>query len=459
MMPEAPVENTIPDAALRPTAGESRLARELGTWSATAVVVGAIIGSGIFRVPGPVAAQAGTAGSIVLLWLLGGAIALCGALSLAELATAFPRTGGMYVFLRETYGRWAAFLFGWAMLVVNPAAYAFVALIFAESLAVLVPALEGAERIVAAVSLIVLIAINIRPVRVGAVVLNATTWLKVGLLLAISIAAIALTLGSASGQLPRFEMTPRSWPGFGLALILVMGAYDGWQWVPQLAGEMKNPARSLPRALGFGVLIVIAVYLIANAANLFILTPAALAESTLVTADVARSVAGAAGASLVAALILVSTFGSNHSGMMTDPRVFFAMAQDGLFFHAVAAVHPRHRTPWVAVTIIGAGGIVYLFVRSFEQLVGTLILGMWPFLALSVAAVIVQRRRRPDLLRPFRVPLYPWVPLFFLLACVGIFGNSLREQPLFTVINIAVIAAGLPVYWLWRRSRGDGIAS
>jgi basic amino acid/polyamine antiporter, APA family len=426
-----------------------RLTRELGTWSATAVVIGTIVGSGIFRVPGPVAADAGTAGSIVLLWVLGGVIALCGALSLAELATAFPHTGGMYVFLRDTYGRWAAFLFGWGMLVVNPAAYAFVALIGAESLSSILPALRGWERMVAAGSLVVLVAINIRPVRVGAAFLHTTTWLKVALLIGISGAAIVFA-GRAVPE-PAFELAPRSWAGFGLALVLVMGAYDGWQWVPQLAGEMRNPARSLPRALGGGVLIVIVVYLTANASNLLVLSVGEVAASTLVTADVATRVMGAAGASFVAGLILVSTFSANHAGMMADPRVFYAMAEDGLFFRGVAAVHPRHRTPYVAVALIGAGGIVYLSVRTFEELVSTLILGMWPFLALSVAAVLIQRRRQPSIPRPYRVPLYPVVPLVFLAACAGIFGNSFVQQPLFTTINLAALAAGLPVYWWWRR--------
>jgi amino acid transporter len=198
---------------------------------------------------------------------------------------------------------------------------------------------------------------------------------------------------------------------------------------------------------------VIGVYAVANAGNLFVLSPGELAGSSLVTADVARRLLGAAGASLVAALIMVSTFSSNHAGMMTDPRVFFAMAEDGLFFRVVATVHPRHRTPYVAVALIGAGAIAYLFLKTFEELVATLILGMWPFLALAVAAVLVQRRRRPDLERPFRLPLYPLPAVFFLVACGGIFANSLREQPRFTLINFAVLAAGLPVYWLWRRVR------
>ena len=180
------------------------------------------------------------------------------------------------------------------------------------------------------------------------------------------------------------------------------------------------------------------------------LSPHDVATSNLVIADVAGHALGAAGGVLVAALMAVSTFGSNQSAMMADPRVFFAMAQDGLFFKSVGAIHPRHRTPHVAVMVIGVGGMLYLYVRNFEELVGTLILGMWPFLALSVAAVIIQRRRDPNRPRPYRVPLYPAVPLFFLAACAGIFANSFREQPRFTILNLAVLAAGLPIYSLWR---------
>jgi amino acid transporter len=257
--------------------------------------------------------------------------------------------------------------------------------------------------------------------------------------------------GEAGSQ--ALEPAPWSWPRLGVGLILVMGAYDGWQWVPQLAGEMRQPSRSLPRALVAGVCLVIAVYLIANAANLAVLPAGALSETTLVTVDVARRLIGPAGAGFVAVLIMVSTFSSNHAGMMTDPRVFFAMAEDGLFFRAVAAVHRRHRTPHVAIVLLGAGAVAYLFIRTVEELVGTLILGMWPFLALSVAAVIIQRHRQPGLARPFRVPLYPYVPIFFLLACVGIFANALREQPRLTLINFALLLAGLPIYWLWNQRR------
>jgi APA family basic amino acid/polyamine antiporter len=239
----------------------------MGTWTATAVVVGCIVGSGIFESPGLAANRVGSFGALMLLWVLGGAIALAGALSLAEMAASFPRTGGMYVFLRETYGPWAAFLFGWGMLIVNPAAYAGAALIFGQSLAHIVPALQGWEREIGAASLVVLVVLNIFPVRIGARLLNVSTWIKVGALVGLAVLAYALSDGADPGWHARMSVTPQNWAGFGLALILVMGAYDGWQWVPQLAEELTNPAQALPRALGGGVLIVIVVYLATNAST------------------------------------------------------------------------------------------------------------------------------------------------------------------------------------------------
>ncbi|MBI5365034.1 MAG: amino acid permease, partial [Planctomycetes bacterium] len=289
---------------------------------------------------------------------------------------------------------------------------------------------------------------NVRPVRIGARLLEATTWAKVLALLVLSVAAILFARPDAPVR--ELAMEPRTFGGAGLALILVLGAYDGWQWVPQLGGEMRDPRRDLPRAILFGLIAVTAVFLVANVANLLVLAPDELEHSPLVTADVAARLLGPAGTSLVALLVVVSTFSSNHSGMMTDPRVLYAMAEDGLFPRAVARLHPRHRTPHVAVILIGAAAALYLYARTFEELVATFVLGMWPFLALSIAAVIVQRVRKPDLPRPYRVPLYPLVPIFFLLACAGIFANSFVEEPRFTLVNLGVLAAGLPVYALWR---------
>lgn len=429
---------------------ENSLPRTLGLWSATAVVVGTIVGSGIFRVPAGVADEAGTVGSILILWVLGGLIAICGALSLAELAATFPNAGGMYVFLRETYGPLAAFLFGWAMLIVNPASYAAVALILAASLSTLIPMPDSLVRWTAGASLAILVVANYRSLRFGAAIQNAATSAKVIVLLGLAALAFAINPGNGGALAAPIQGAPTSWAGLGIALIAVMFAYDGWQWVPQLAAESKNPRKTLPRALGFGVGIVILLYLITNLANLYVLSIDEIAGSSLVTSDVASRVLGRSGTSVAAALIVVATLSSNNGGFMTDPRVFYAMARDGIFFRSVAAVHTRFRTPHVAVLLIGLVAIAYLPFRNFEQLLEALILGMWPFLALSVLGVMILRRRRPELERPFRTPGYPLVPLFFLLATVGIFVNAIVEHPLSSIVNFGILGAGIPVYYLWR---------
>ncbi|MGH7502716.1 MAG: APC family permease [Longimicrobiales bacterium] len=427
-----------------------RLTASIGVWSATAVVVGTIIGSGIFRVPATVAAEAGTPGAVLALWVVGGFIALAGALSLAELGAAFPRTGGIYVFLKESYGPLGAFLFGWGMLVVNPASYGAVSMIFAASVDTLVPLSTMGQRWVAAVMIVVLVLINCRSVRFGAAVQNASTAAKVAVLLGLAVLGLALGGTDASDAAAPTTVTDAGLGGLGLALVSVMFAYDGWQWMPQLAAEVKQPRRTIPRAMGGGVLIILLVYLIVNVSNLRVLSFDDLASSPLVTADVATRLLGAAGTAIVAALIALATFSSNNGGFMTDPRVFYAMAEDGLFFRSVAAVHPRYHTPHIAVIVTGAVALVYIFVSTFERMAATLILGMWPFLFLSVWSLIRLRRTRPDLERPFRVPLYPWLPAFFLLACVYLFANSLAETPLLTLGNFAILAAGIPVYRVWR---------
>lgn len=436
------------EPTVEPSAG--KLTGSLGISSAVAVVVGVMIGSGIFRVPATIAAATGSTFMLFALWVVGGAIALAGALSLAELGSIYPRAGGIYVFLKETYGPLAAFLFGWGMLVVNPAAYAALAVIFAEAVSTLRPLSPSGIRYVAAAMLVLLVAINCRSVRFGATIQNASTGAKVLALVGLSVAGIVLGSDAPPGPATIVTSGPG---GIGLALIAVMFAYDGWQWLPQLAGEVKEPTRTIPRAMGAGVLIVIGVYLLANFANLRVLGLDGVAASSLVTGDLAARILGTAGASVVAALIMVSTFSSNNGGFMTDPRVFFAMADDGMFFRSVAAVHPRFGTPYVAVVLTGASALVYVFVSTFERMAATLILGMWPFLAASVWSVFRLRRARPDMIRPYRVPFFPWIPGFFLLACAFLFTNSLVTAPLMTLTNFAILGAGVPIFLIWRVSR------
>lgn len=429
-----------------------RLPRRLGVVSAAAVLVGSTIGSGIFRVPATVAEQVGTVGAMGLLWVLGGLFALAGALTLAELAVLYPRSGGIYVFLREGWGPLPAFLFGWTeLLVIRPSALGAIAMLFAEYVRVFLPLTETGVRLVAAGAILGLALANIVSVTWGAAVQNASTLAKV--LALVGLAALAFGLGDPhrgafAGPL---DLAPLSWGGFGLALVAVMWTYDGWADLTFLAGEVRDPARTLPRALVGGTLAVVAIYLLVNAAYLYVLTPAAMAGRPLVAADAARAVVGPAGASLVSAMVLLSAFGALNGSTMTGPRIFYAMAEDGLFFRPVAAVHPRFRTPWVAIALAAALGIAYVAVRTFEQLADAFVLGIWPFYALAVGAVLRLRRRRPDLPRPYRTWGYPVVPLLFLLASVAMLGNALVQQPRSTAVGFAIILAGVPVYSLWRR--------
>lgn len=433
---------------------DDRLPRRLGMWSAIAVLVGSTIGSGIFRVPSTVAADVGSVGAIGMLWVLGAVVALFGALTLAELAALFPRSGGIYVFLREAYGPLPAFLFGWTeLLVIRPSALGAIAMLFAEYVQEFVPLSDGQVRMVAAAAIFLLAAANIRSVRWGAAVQNASTAAKS--LALVGLAVLAFVLGNPGGGALAgpIGFQPLSWGGFGVALIAVMWAYDGWADLTFMAGEVRDPARTLPRALLGGTLAVVAIYLAVNLAYLYVLPVPEMVGRPLVAADAARRIFGQAGASIVAAMVLLSAFGALNGSTMTGPRILFAMADDGLFFRPIAAVHPRFRTPWAAIALAAALGIGYVSIRSFEQLADAFILGIWPFYALAVGAVYILRRKRPELARPYRTVGYPVVPMVFLVASLAMLLNAAVEQPVSTLIGFGVILLGVPVFWLWKGRR------
>ncbi len=443
------------DSSGRPA--DDALPRRLGFWSAVAVLVGSTIGSGIFRVPSTVAADVGTVGAMIMLWVLGAVIALFGALTLAELAALFPRSGGIYVFLREAYGPLPAFLFGWTeLLVIRPSALGGIAMLFAEYVQTFVPITEAGVKGVAAGAILTLATANILSVKWGALVQNASTLAKAVTLVGLAAAAFLLGDGSAGAFASPVEWSPTTWGGFGIALVAVMWAYDGWADLTFMAGEVKDPARVLPRALLGGTAAVIAIYLVVNAAYLYVLPVSEMAGRPLVAADAARKVFGQAGAAIVAAMVMLSAFGALNGSTMTGPRIFYAMADDGLFFRPIAAVHPRFRTPFAAIALAAALGIGYVSIRSFEQLADAFILGIWPFYALAVGAVFLLRRRRPDLERPYRAWGYPVVPLVFLLASVAMLGNAVVEEPGQTLFGFGVILLGIPVFWFWKRRGPDG---
>ena len=445
-------EPTVP--ALR----AERLPRRLGLLSAMAVLVGSTIGSGIFRVPASIAEQVGTVGAIALLWIVGAMVAVFGALTLAELAALYPRSGGIYVFLREAYGPLPAFLFGWTeLLVIRPSALGALAILFAEYTSNFIALGTVGERVLAGIAIAILAATNVRSVDWGAVVANVTTFAKVIALAGVALLAFLFGDMSQGALAQPIEWPPLSWGGFGVALISVMWAYDGWADLTFMSGEVKDPERTLPRALLGGVSVIVVIYLLVNLAYLWVLRVDEMAGSRLVAADAASRIFGGAGAGVISALVMLSAFGALNGSTMTGPRILYAMADDRLFFRPIAHVHPKYRTPDAAIILCSVLGIAYVSIRGFERLANDFILGIWPFYALAVGAVFILRKRHPNLERPYRTAGYPIVPLVFLIASVLMLANSAVRDTKPTLIDFGIILAGIPVYYFWRRGQTDSL--
>ena len=433
------------------------LTRQLGLWSAVAVLVGSTIGSGIFRSPAGITNRLPGPLPLMTVWIAGGLFALCGALTLAELSGAYPQTGGMYVFIREAWGRVTAFLFGWAELVIiRAASLGAISMTFAEYLLRVLgydPSIapySDWSHYVAAVAIALTATFNYVGVSWSSLVLNLTTLAKYGGLLFIILLAFAIGLPQTGGH-----YTPAAPSGsfgiaaFGLALVSVLWAFDGWADLSFVAGEVKDPRRNLPRAIIIGVIAVIAIYILANLAYLAVMPVGEIRTSPLVAADVAQRLIGAPGVVFVAITVMLSTFGTLNATLLTAPRIFFAMADDGLFFRKVASVHPRFGTPYVSILLTTALGVLFVLLRTFEQLAYTFVTAMVPFYALAVAAVFVLRRRA-GYEPPFRTPLYPIVPALFILATLFLLGNAILDPSSRwgTLGVLGVIVLGIPVYYL-----------
>ena len=435
----------------------TELPRSLGLWSAIAVVIGTTIGSGIFRSPAGIAAKLPGPFPMLSVWAIGGVFALCGALTLAELAGALPRTGGYFVFIREGWGRLPAFLYGWTELIlIRAAALGGISLTFAEY------ALRGLgydpvkapydtyAHWVAAGALGLMATVNIVGLKWGALVQNVTTLAKYGGLMFIVVLALALGLPSTGGH-----FTPAAPPGsfsvsaFGLALVSVLWAYDGWGDLTKVGGEVSDPRRTLPRAIILGTLAIILIYLLANIAYLSVLTVEEIRGARLVAADVAERLIGPIGVTLVSLTVLLSTFGSVNGSLLTGPRIFFAMADEGLFFRQVAKVHPKFKTPYVAISLAATIGIAFVLLRSFEQLADIFVTASLVFYILSVGDIF-KLRQRPDWNPSMRVPLYPLPPLLFCGATLFLLVNALIDpgQRWGTVGVLGIVALGIPVYYV-----------
>jgi basic amino acid/polyamine antiporter, APA family len=433
---------------------QPKLLRRLSLTDSIAIVVGMMIGGGIFLVPNLVARSLPSITMVMAVWILAGGVSFIGALACAELGAAFPATGGQYVFLREAYGPAVAFLCGWSLFTVaRTAQVAWLAVVFSIYVGYFAPLGHLSSKLLSLGALAIFTWVNYRGVKFGAIVQNSFTLAKVvGILIII---AAALMLGGHAGQNPGPTVAAHgvasiSLSSFGVALIACLLGYDGWVQLSFVAGEIRNPKRNVVRALTLGTLAVTAIYLLANAAYMRVLSISEIAASEHVGADAAERVLGGAGGTVVSLLILVSVLGTLNGCFLTSPRVYFAQAADGLFFRRFADVHPTYGTPGFAILAQSVWSAALLLTGSYESLIDYSLFGIWVFYGLMIAAVIVLRRTRPDLPRPYRMWGYPVTPLVFLGITLWFLLNMLVTRPGASFAGLGLILTGIPAYLIWR---------
>lgn len=422
--------------------------------------IGSVIGSGIFLVPATVLRQVdGLIIPALLVWLVGGLLSLLGALTYGELGAMKPASGGLYVYIRDCFGRLPAFLFGWTLFfVISSGAVATLAVAFATYLGEFVPLNPVLEKLIAVTMIVVVTAVNVLGTRISANLQNWTTATKALGILLMSIVLLWLGRGfhgSGAAMWPtHYNVSLAS--GFGLAMLGVLWAYEGWQFVTYNAGEVLDPQRNLPLGLVIGATALIGIYLIANLAYLAALGPNGVANSNRVAATAISTVVGPGAAKLIAIIILISIFSASNGIMLTSPRVYYAMARDGLFFRKLAEVHPRFKTPAFAVIAGAVWSVVLAISGTFDQLLTYVVFVGWIFYALAAASIFVYRRRAPNAVRPYRVPGYPITPILFVLAAAALALNTIVTQPLRAGVGLGIVLAGSPAYLIWR-ARGRSI--
>jgi APA family basic amino acid/polyamine antiporter len=458
------------------------LERVLGLWTASAIVVGTVIGSGIFLVPKTMVGHVGSVPAVFAVWIIGGLLSLFGALSYAELAAALPEAGGEYVYLREAYGPLWGFLYGWTQTwVAKSGSIATLATAFFYYLSNFAPALEGVlysvplplgpgggpleiryGQLLAAAVILGLAVVNYFGVRFGGAVQVTVTVVKVVLLAAIILIGLWAGQGD-TGNYSSAANAGRGLAGFFAALVAALWAYDGWNNLNMVASEIRQPQRNLPRALIYGTLAVIAIYLLANLAYFYVLPAAAVASSDRVAAEMMRRILGDPGAGAVSIAAMVSIFAALNGSILSGSRVPYAMARDGRFFHSLGRIQPKHRTPSRSIILLSAWSAILVFSGRYEELFTYVIFASWILYGMTAAAVIVLRRKRPDLPRPYRTIGYPLVPVLFILGAFCVVFSTLFQSPRESLMGLALILAGLPFYFHWKRrpsnlSGGAGLA-
>jgi len=436
------------------------LKRELTLFDAVMINAGTMIASAIFIVPASIAAAVPGSAMSTLVWIIGGAVSLLGALSVAELAAAYPEAGGQYAYLREAYGPVPAFLYGWAnFAVINTASIAAIAVGFARYVGFFThsPLTEAAIRVSAIASIVGLTLLNCRGVRLGATTQNVLTSLKIAALLALIVSSFVLPGGAAANFQPLWPSgSVGQWIGpFGVAMVAVLWAYDGWIETTYVGSEIVDPGRNLPRSIILSTVIVVVLYVLASVAYTYVLSPAVVARSSLVASDAAKVTIGSAGAALVVVAILISTLGANNGIILTAARIPYAMARGGMFFRSQGLVHPRYGTPTVALLTQGVIASTLTAFGKYDQLFTYVVFAQFVFYALSAGAVIRLRKRAPQVARPYRTWGYPVTPIVFIAFAVWLVYNTIVETPRDSAIGAGLILLGLPGYWYWK-SDGKG---
>jgi basic amino acid/polyamine antiporter, APA family len=422
-------------------------------------VIGAVIGSGVFLVPGAVLRQVnGSVGLALAVWLSGGILSLLGALTYGELATMKPEAGGLYSYIRDGFGPLPAFLYGWMLFLVGASgSIATLAVAFSTYLREIIPLTPLEAKVASVVLIAVATVINVRGARESANVNNWTTGMKIAAILVLSI--VLLMLGRRyAGTGPGEGLWPTRFDGsllfaFGVAMIGVLWAYEGWQYFTFSAAESVEPQRDFPRAFSGGMIFLIVIYVLANVAYLAALGPERAAASDAIAASAVAAAWNPQMAKLVALAILVSVFSAANTIQLTAPRVFYTMAAEGLFFRGAAEIHPRYRTPAVSIVTMGIWTAVLACSATFQQLFTYVIFASWIFYGLAAASIFVYRHRQPDLPRPYRVPGYPWTPAPFVLAATALVINTIAAAPGGATQGLGIVLLGVPVYFLWRARR------
>ncbi len=452
---------------------EPALERRLGAWDGALITIGAMLGSGIFLTTGDIARRLPQGGLILVLWGAGGLVTLAGALSYAELGAMFPRAGGQYHFLKEAYGRFWGFLFGWtAFLVIMSGGIATIAVGFGEYLGFFLPFFSSQHvlararfagwtwsmsggQLAGALAIAFHTAVNYVGLREGAFVQNAITALKLAALLGLAVVGLVVP---ATATLDLLAPLPAGGLAAGLALgmVAVLWTYDGWYVLTFSAGEIREPGRNLPRGLLVGSLVVTGLYLAINLVYLRALPVSSIGQSTRIAETAASALFGVNGARAISLCVLLATFGCLASNVLCCSRIYLPMAQDGLFFRSLARVNPKTRTPSTSLLAQGAWATVLALSGSYEQLYTCVVFAGVLFHAASGLAVFVLRRTRPDAPRPYRVWGYPWVPALFVVACIALVWSTLVQSPRESLVGLVLVASGLPVYAWWTRKLGAG---